>query len=711
MVQLVTSPAKTGVSGLRRRLQRLMLVLAAVAGMANAAQAQDIEINDTNFPNENFRTHVKQYDTDSDGSLSDKEIAAVTSIDVSTQTITDLKGIEHFTALTELSCYNNQLTELDVSKNTALTDLWCDNNQLTALDLSANTALTKLWCANNQLTALDVSTNTALTQLSCYRNQLSTFDVSNNTALTELSCDHNQLTTLDLSANTALTRLSCVGNQLTALDLSANTALIFLACQFNQLSTLNVSNCTVLRFLYCLDNQLSTLDVSKNTALWDLSCDHNQLTALDVSNCTALTQLECYDNQLTALNVSANTALTDLYCNNNQLPTLDVSNCTALKQLYCDNNLLTTLDVSANTALTRLDCYNNQLTVLDVSTKNTALTTLICCYNQLTALNVSANTALTELYCFGNQIQADEMLALVNSLPTVTSGGFYVVDTQNGSEGNVITKAQVAIAQSKGWTVYDLDFKGGTAVEYAGVEEYVLTLGVPTNGTLTATPNGSVGEGTAVIITATPDEGYKLKTLKAYKTGDESQTVAISENKFTMPAHDVTVEAEFEAITYTLTYAAGAGGTIQGSATQTVAHGQSGTEVEAKPNEGYKFVKWSDGRTTAKRTDYNVQGNLTVTAEFEKSNTTGLLDTKFDALSVYPNPTTGQLWVSVPEHAEGTAAEVLVYNAAGQLLQRVAARAASTGSAASRLSIDLSAYPAGVYLISVGNAVAKVVKQ
>ena len=74
-----------------------MLVLAAVAGMANAAQAQDIEINDTNFPNENFRTHVKQYDTDSDGSLSDKEIAAVTSIDVSTQTITDLKGIEHFT--------------------------------------------------------------------------------------------------------------------------------------------------------------------------------------------------------------------------------------------------------------------------------------------------------------------------------------------------------------------------------------------------------------------------------------------------------------------------------------------------------------------------------------------------------------------------------------------------------------------------------------
>ena len=596
---------KSGVSGLRRRLQRLMLVLAAVAGMANAAQAQYIEINDTNFPDVNFRTHVKQYDTDSDGSLSDKEIAAVTSIDVSTQIITGLKGIEHFTALTELSCYNNQLTELDVSKNTALTDLWCDNNQLTALDVSANTALTKLWCANNQLTALDLSANTALTKFICGYNQLSTLDVSNNTALTELSCNHNQLTTLDLLANTALTRLSCTSNQLTVLDVSANTALISLSCQFNQLSTLNVSANTALRFLYCLDNQLTVLDVSKNTVL----------------------------------------------------------------------------------------------------------TTLICVNNQLTALDVSANTALTELYCFGNQIRADEMLALVNSLPTVTNGEFYVVDTQDSDEGNVITKAQVAIAQSKGWTVYDLDYKGGNAVEYAGVEEYVLTLGIPTNGTLTATPNGSVGEGTAIILTATPDEGYMLKTLKAYKTDDESQTVAISENKFTMPAHDVTVEAEFEAITYTLTYTAGAGGTIQGSATQTVAHGQSGTEVEAKPNEGYKFVKWSDGRTTAKRTDSNVQGNLSVTAEFEKNATTGLFDAKFEALSVYPNPTTGQLWVSVPELAESTAAEVLVYNAAGQLLQRVAAHGASTGSAASRLSIDLSGYPAGVYIISVGNAVAKVMKQ
>ena len=587
------------------RLKHLILVLAAVTGMANAAQAQGIAIDATNFPDEKFRNHVSStYDTNSDGSLSDEEIAAVTTINVSNKNIANLKGIEHFTALTELQCRENQLTTLDVSANTALTTLYCQYNQLTTLDVSKNTALMTLYCFSNKLTTLDLSANTALMNLSCNINQLTTLDLSANTALKMLYCSYGQLTTLDVSANTALTLLYCGSNQLTTLDLSANTALTELDCRFNQ---------------------LTTLDVSANTALTKLDCSYGQLT---------------------------------------------------------------TLDLSANTALTYLSCSSNQLTTLDVS-----------------------NTALTYLRCPNNQIKGEKMLALVNSLPAVTGGEFYVVDTQDSNEGNVITKAQVNIAKNKGWTVYC--FIGYNIAEYAGVEVYVLTLGIPSNGTLTATSNGSVGEGTAVILTATPDEGYKLKTLKAYKTGDESQTVAISENKFTMPAFDVTVTAEFEAITYTLTYAAGEGGTIVGSTSQTVAHGQSGTEVEAKPNEGYKFMKWSDGNTNAKRTDTNVQVNLSVTAEFEKSSTTGLFDAEFEALSVYPNPTAGQLWVSVPELAEGTAAEVLVYNANGQLLQRVAARAASTGSAAAygRISIDLSAYPNGIYFIRVGNAVAKVVKQ
>lgn len=70
-------------------------------------------------------------------------------------------------------------------------------------------------------------------------------------------------------------------------------------------------------------------------------------------------------------------------------------------------------------------------------------------------------------------------------------------------------------------------------------------------------------------------------------------------------------------VTYTLTYTAGSGGSISGTTPQTVNSGSNGTEVEAKPNSGYSFVSWSDGVTTAKRTDTNVTANVTVSATFQ----------------------------------------------------------------------------------------------
>jgi hypothetical protein len=114
-----------------------------------------------------------------------------------------------------------------------------------------------------------------------------------------------------------------------------------------------------------------------------------------------------------------------------------------------------------------LFCYYNQLTSLDVS-KNTALLDLQCYDNKLTSLDVSKNTALTCLGCNNNQIKGDKMQALVNSLPTVTNGRFYVIYTKDSDEQNVCTKPQVKIATDKGWKVYDNN--GGSPQEYAGSE-------------------------------------------------------------------------------------------------------------------------------------------------------------------------------------------------------------------------------------------------
>ncbi len=319
--------------------------------VANFVAPPVVYIPDANF--KNYLLSVSAINTNGDTEIQVSEAEAVTGVlNVAEKSIADLTGIEAFVNITQLSCHQNQLTSLDVSKNTALIYLFCFLNNLTTLDVSKNTALTTLWCYQNQLTSLDVTQNTALVELACPENQLTSLDVTKNTALTGLVCYQNQLTSLDVSKNTALTNLDC------------------------------------------RQNQLTSLDVSKNTALTYLWCDNNQLTSLDVTQNTALTGLGCTQNQLTSLNVTKNTALTTLYCYENQLTSLDVKN-TALTSLWCHDNKLTNLDVTQNTALTDLGCYQNQLTSLDV-TQNTALTYLNCSYNQLTSLNLKNgnNTAL-----------------------------------------------------------------------------------------------------------------------------------------------------------------------------------------------------------------------------------------------------------------------------------------------------------------------------
>ena len=270
--------------------------------------------------------------------------------------------------------------------------------------------------------------------------------------------------------------------------------------------------------------------------------------------------------------------------------------------------------------------------------------------------------------------------------------------------GNEFTTAQNAYRANAGWSTIMQTWHGWT------LSEGFLIRALPAEGG-TVIGAGNYAKGSDVSLTAIPNRGYSFVMWSE----NGSQVSSADTYTFECTANR-TLTAVFEAHTYTLSYTAGEGGSISGQATQTVKHGQSGTEVEAAPNAGYRFVKWSDGLTTAKRTDSNVQEDMSVTAEFEKDSSdeggsnTGLFDIHCESLSSYPNPTTGELWVTMPELAEGIAAEVHVYNANGQLLQRVPARAASTGSAASRVSIDLSGYPSGMYIIRVGNAIAKVVK-
>ena len=199
---------------------------------AKAAWA-DIDINETNFPDENFRNWVLRQPYGQDGVLTDEEIAGIASVDVRDKNIQSLKGIEYFTKLTSLDCSLNLLTALDVSTNIALTTLRCHDNQLTQLDVLKNIALTELFCNYNQLTSLDVSKNTALKELYCNDNQLTVLDVSKNNELKRLLCSNNQLAKLELKSLPKLEDLNCIQNRLEKIIVSDCPELWTISCYNN----------------------------------------------------------------------------------------------------------------------------------------------------------------------------------------------------------------------------------------------------------------------------------------------------------------------------------------------------------------------------------------------------------------------------------------------------------------------------------------------
>ena len=299
---------------------------------------EDVAINETNFPDENFRNYILGMSYGKDGRLSAGEIDDITYMSIPYRSnIQSLKGIEYFTALTRLECSYNQLTNLDVSKNTALTYLSCTNNQLQDLDISKNEELSSLSCSRNQLSSLDISNNRKLAYIYCGTNLLTSLDVLENMELEYLDCGNNLFTSIDVSKNTKLTSLYCSENQLTSLDVSKNTALTWLDCKSNQLTSLNLSGCKSLTTLRCEYNKLTSLDVSGCMALTTLQCESNKLTSLDLSKNKELTKLECALNQI---NGSAMDALVS------SLPTVSNGTMQAIFNRY-EGNVMTTIQVAA----------------------------------------------------------------------------------------------------------------------------------------------------------------------------------------------------------------------------------------------------------------------------------------------------------------------------------------------------------------------------
>ena len=86
------------------------------------------------------------------------------------------------------------------------------------------------------------------------------------------------------------------------------------------------------------------------------------------------------------------------------------------------------------------------------------------------------------------------------------------------------------------------------------VQSHKINIDKMENGAVTAAVNGEAAEtaeeNADVTLTATPNEGYRLKAIRVTYTDEngQEQNVTVENNTFKMPAADVIVTAEFEQI-------------------------------------------------------------------------------------------------------------------------------------------------------------------
>lgn len=185
------------------------------------------------------------------------------------------------------------------------------------------------------------------------------------------------------------------------------------------------------------------------------------------------------------------------------------------------------------------------------------------------------------------------------TLTAIPAEGYYFVGWSNGDEIVSEENPYEFVVNE------DVDLEAVFAI-------YTYTMTVTVNdeemGSVEGMPETeTIDYGTEVILTAVANEGYRFVNWSNELT-EETITVVVTS--------DTALVANFEAIpTYTVTVVATEGGSVTNAGENTVYEGETFTAT-ATADEGYHFVGWSNGETSATVT-ITVTASITLTATFE----------------------------------------------------------------------------------------------
>jgi uncharacterized repeat protein (TIGR02543 family) len=120
------------------------------------------------------------------------------------------------------------------------------------------------------------------------------------------------------------------------------------------------------------------------------------------------------------------------------------------------------------------------------------------------------------------------------------------------------------------------------------IDTHTVTFQAGAHGSLTGTTPQTVNYGAnCTPVTPVPDLGYHFTGWTGDYVGSDNPLTV------TNVTADMTVTASFALLVYTVTFAAEAGGSVQGAATQVVPYGAATAPVTAIPADGWAFVRWN----------------------------------------------------------------------------------------------------------------------
>lgn len=150
------------------------------------------------------------------------------------------------------------------------------------------------------------------------------------------------------------------------------------------------------------------------------------------------------------------------------------------------------------------------------------------------------------------------------------------------------------------------------------LDDYTVSVSVTGNGAVSASPT-SADEGEEITLTVTPESGYELNTLTAASGGT---AITITDNKFTMPAGNVTVTATFQLHDFSITCNEAVHGSVSAPATANL--GDTIT-ITTTPDSRYGLdtltVMCGEVPVSVSNSQFTMPaGDVTITATFKQVN-------------------------------------------------------------------------------------------